>query len=145
MHSHLNAAELDQLIEQCQNGQVLITDLDPLLVYELELRVNERLAENQEPLMFSFHELAYNGFVPDAHAVWIRDQSYVQLFGFMFFSIGFLLLFFLLFTGAGPFQLKNIASVLSLLVISIFTYVVLLLVSNKPEDELDKKHEENRV
>lgn len=66
MHSHLNAIELDHLIEQCQSGELNAADLDPLLVYEMELRINERLAEDQEPLMFTFHEVAYNGFVPEA-------------------------------------------------------------------------------
>ena len=84
MHSHLNAIELDHLIEQCQSGELNAADLDPLLVYEMELRINERLAEDQEPLMFTFHEVAYNGFVPEAHSVWVRDRDYVRVFGFLF-------------------------------------------------------------
>ena len=129
MHSHLNAIELDHLIEQCQSGELNAADLDPLLVYEMELRINERLAEDQEPLMFTFHEVAYNGFVRD----------YVRLFGFLFFTVALILLSLWIFSGGSLFSGKNFQSILNLLFLSIVTFLMLLLVSNKPEDDLEKE------
>ncbi|ABN43627.1 hypothetical protein D8882_09000 [Streptococcus sanguinis] len=139
MHSHLNAIELDHLIEQCQSGELNAADLDPLLVYEMELRINERLAEDQEPLMFTFHEVAYNGFVPEAHSVWVRDRDYVRLFGFLFFTVALILLSLWIFSGGSLFSGKNFQSILNLLFLSIVTFLMLLLVSNKPEDDLEKE------
>ena len=44
--------ELQVCFSSFQSGELNAADLDPLLVYEMELRINERLAEDQEPLFF---------------------------------------------------------------------------------------------
>ena len=84
MHSHLNA-RIDHLIEQCQSGELNAAWIWILsLVYEMELRTNERLAEDEEPLMFTFTKLPIMALSGRPTPVWVRDRDYVRLFWLSF-------------------------------------------------------------
>ena len=67
-------------------------------------------------------------------------SDYVRLFGFLFFTVALILLLLWIFSGGSLFSGKNFQSILNLLFLSIVTFLMLLLVSNKPEDDLEKEN-----
>ena len=136
MQNKMTDEEMDRLIERCRNGEIIAADLHPLLVYEIELRTNERLAQEGQPQIFTFEKYAYNGFAPKAHAVRVQSQDYLELFSELVISLAATLLIFLVFSGGGLFSLKNLQEVWLLLLTSLLTLLLLILLAHKPEDDL---------